>query len=72
MNKSFAILYLYEKLKNGEVITIEECCEEYQISIPTFRRYVRTLRDFFWEQHAQKIVYDREQKAYYLISKTGK
>ncbi len=72
MNKSFAVLYLYEKLKRGERIYISSCCEEYQISIPTFRRYVSTLREFFGEQHAQKIFYDREQKAYYLINNTGK
>ncbi len=30
------------------MLKITEYCGEFEISIPTFRRYVATLREFFW------------------------
>ena len=64
MNKSYVLLCLYEKLQSGKGIQIETCCKEFGISVPTFRRYISILRDFFWEKHNSEIKYDIKQKEY--------
>lgn len=64
MNKSYVLLCMCEKLKNDKPIVIEETCQEYGISVPTFRRYIATLRDFFWDTYQMEIVYDVKKKEY--------
>lgn len=66
MNKSYAMLLLYEKFFEGEEVSIDQVCKECGISIPTFRRYIATLRDFFWEKHQKEIKYDIKKKVYYV------
>ena len=61
------LLFLNEKLQNGELISLEECCSNYKISIPTFRRYLSTLREFFWEEFEQEVKYFSAKKAYGLV-----
>lgn len=67
MNKSYVLLNMCESLKNGESITIDSCCREYKISIPTFRRYISALRDFFWEKYNAEIEYNANEKVYNLV-----
>ena len=64
MNKSYVLLCMCEKLKGNHPITIESTCVEYGISVPTFRRYISTLRDFFWDTYQIEIVYDGKRKEY--------
>ena len=64
MNKSYVLLCMCETLKNNRPIVIEETCQEYGISVPTFRRYIYTLRDFFWDTYQIEIIYDGRKKEY--------
>lgn len=66
MNKSYVLLRMYDKLKNGKFISLNDCCTEYGISVPTFRRYVAFLREYFSEVYAKEIVYDSENMFYIL------
>lgn len=65
MNKSYVLLCMCEKLKNHKSLVIEETCQEYGISVPTFRRYIAMLRDFFWDTFQTEIVYDVKNKKYF-------
>jgi len=65
-NKSYIILTMFEELRRGNLLQINNVCTEYEISAPTFRRYISLLRSFFWEQYKLEIVYDYEKRAYKL------
>ena len=67
MNKTFIILCLCRKLENGETLKIKSICDEYEISVPTFRRYILLLRNFFSEFDASEIIYDAQKSCYKLI-----
>ena len=64
MNKCYVLLDLYSTLINGGEISITECCNEYNISIPTFRRYIACLRNYCLEKEGKEIVYNALQKVY--------
>ena len=64
MKKAKKVLYLYDSLKNGEEIQMLNFCNEYKVSIPTFRRYMSLIRDFLWEKYLEQVVYDRFKKIY--------
>ncbi len=66
MKKSSILLRIYDKLKAGKYLEINECCGEFGISVPTFRRYLSFLRDYFCENFSQEIIYDAENKKYIL------
>ena len=64
MNKSYVLLCMCEKLQSGCGLQIEDCCNEYGISVPTFRRYIAILRNFFIEKYNSEIKYDQKSKEY--------
>lgn len=64
MEKTKKVLLLYQLLKSGQAVKIDAFCNEYKISIPTFRRYLSLVRDFMWETSLEEIVYDINKKAY--------
>lgn len=66
MQKTKNVLRLYELLKQGKEIKMENFCNEYKVSIPTFRRYISLLRDFMWETSLEEIVYDKIKKVYVI------
>lgn len=57
---------MYDDLRLLKPIKIDECCTQYNISVPTFRRYMSFLRIYFSEVYAMDIIYDSELIAYYL------
>ena len=57
MGKSYTILCLSDMLKRGEILCLEEICDRYSVSVPTFRRYVALLRDYFWQEFSTEIVF---------------
>lgn len=67
MNKSYVLLRMYDTLHNGAGIRIAECCGKYEISIPTFRRYIAFLRGYFNEVCGKEILYDAEKTEYRII-----
>ena len=56
--KSYIILCMYDTLRTGKPIRINECMGDYGISIATFRRYMAFLRAYFIENFGQDVVYD--------------
>ena len=66
MTKVKRVLIMYEILKEGKEINLETFCNEYKISVPTFRRYMCLIRDFLWEKNLQEVVYDKNKKAYFI------
>ncbi|MBQ8884993.1 MAG: hypothetical protein IJY62_01270 [Clostridia bacterium] len=70
MEKSYVILCMYEELLKGNPLCIDNCLVEYRISVPTFRRYLALLREFFAERHGADIRYDKTEKGYYLERRT--
>ena len=66
MSKGYALLKLYEEFRTEEKIELVKCCEAYGISVPTFRRYVATLRCFFMETHGVDLIYDYSMAGYRL------
>ena len=66
MNKSYALLYLCEQLKEGKAIDMQTCMLVYDISVPTFRRYMADLRAFFTEKYGLEIKYISAKKGYFL------
>ena len=57
---------MYDSLLAGGSVNLEEAREHYNISVPTFRRYIALLRDFFGEVHSKNLVYDRANNRYVL------
>ena len=69
MNKSYVLLCLCERLKNGEELNIGTCCLEHKISIPTFRRYISLLKNFFWQELGEELIYDCKNQVYKIKTK---
>jgi len=53
-------------LEGGNGLDIVNCCSNYSMTVSTFRRYLATLRAFFWQERGLIIVYDNKQKKYLL------
>ena len=66
MLKSYTVLSMFDKFMQGKTLNINECCLEYKISVPTFRRYISLIRDYVWENHQKTIIYDKEKNGYYI------
>lgn len=67
-NKSYIVLLMYDAIRMGVGVKIDECCGRYDISVATFRRHVAFLRAYFMEQFGQNVVYDSSEKRYRLES----
>lgn len=65
-DKCMVVLDMYEALLSGEGIDKKEYIEKYNISIPTFCRYILVVRRFFAERKGEKLVYRRIYNRYYL------
>ena len=66
MLKSYVVLRLYDAFMKGEPVEIETCCTAYNISVPTFRRYIALLRDYFIEEYNYDLLYSKSKNYYYL------
>lgn len=68
MNKSYILLRMYDQFRTGKKVEIAACCQEYDISISTFRRYIAFLRGYFNEFYGREIVYLPQTAEYVLIT----
>jgi len=64
VSKSYVVLKLYDTLKSDEPVFINYFCLNYDISVPTFRRYLAFVREYLWENYLIEVVYDKLQKCY--------
>ena len=58
MSKSYVLLKMYDRLREGGGIKLCDWCAEYCFSVATFRRYIAFLRDYFAESCGGEVVYD--------------
>ncbi len=67
VNKSQALLYIFDKLLNEKHITKEEILDELEISELTFKRYIQELRAFLCNFYQEcELVYSKSNKSYFL------
>lgn len=66
VNKSYILLDLYSVLTRHGELSINSCCNEYGISISTFRRYISCLRNYFLEKEGKDIIYNALKRVYVL------
>lgn len=71
MNKSYVLLLMYDWLRKGKSVRITECCQEFEISVSTFRRYIAFLRTYFMQEYGKEIVYDPKEEKYLLQKHFG-
>lgn len=67
-NKSIIILQLYRDLLSGKGISVNECLDDYGLSLSTFYRYMDTLRQFLRTDGNISITYDSKNKIYKIKS----
>lgn len=65
-DKSVIILDMYDLLISGGSVKKNELIAKYEISIPTFFRYITLLRHFLRSRHGKDIVYNRKEKIYFI------
>lgn len=64
MNKSMIILDMYDDLVEGRLVSAEDCCVKYDISISSFYRYLTTVREYIRVRRNHTLKYDKKTKAY--------
>ena len=65
--KSQIILYIYDKLKDEKMVTIDEVINKFEISIRTFQRYIAEIKAFLFNNFKDySLEYNRTKKIYYL------
>lgn len=66
--KTQIVLYIYDKLTKKEEVTTEFIINKFDISIPTFRRYISEINSYLFNfQTNQEVVYSRQKRSYILI-----
>ena len=58
------ILRMYDDLQAGHSIKLIDVCRIYDISIPTFHRYIALLRSYLWQEHTKTLVYHERNNEY--------
>ena len=67
--KTQVVLFMYEKLLNGENIYLDEIIGEFEISLRTFRRYINEINIYLANFNKFKqIKYSMKNKYYYMES----
>lgn len=73
MNKAERVLTLFWQLYSGKRINKEAYCADMAIDVRTFDRYIGAIRNFLAEVYAgQEIVFDRNDKSYFMTGVTRK
>ena len=67
MDKSSVVLNLYDRLMKNKRLNAVEVCEEYEISIATFYRYVSILRTHVQTKCIGEMIYDPVKKSYEIL-----
>jgi predicted DNA-binding transcriptional regulator YafY len=69
-NKGFRLIYIFEKLSNGELIKKRELARDLAVSEKSIQRDIQALRMYLAETrfHEEEINinYDKTRKGYYL------
>ncbi len=65
-DKCVVVLDMYEALSERGGIEKKAYLEKYGISVPTFCRYLSTVRNYFAEKKGKKVVYRKDNNIYCL------
>ncbi len=66
MDKSTAVLFIYDTLTNEKPLTISELCETCDCSRRTAIRYIKNVRSYLQDYLNQPISYDRKKKTFFI------
>ena len=70
-NKSSRVLYIYEELINGHIVTADDVATRFNVCNRTVHRDIEDVKEFCangmcWNQSYKSVIYDREKKGYML------
>lgn len=68
MDKSTAILIIYDTLMSQKPLTISELSEACDCSRRTSLRYVKNVRKYLLQYHNLAVVFDRKKKTFLIKS----
>lgn len=69
MDKTFAILLIYDLLLQGEEFNISTLCEKLNVSRRTCLRYMGDLKEYFYTfKDNEKILYDKKKNSFCVIN----
>lgn len=79
-SKSQVLLFMYNQLKEGKIVTKDEIINKFEINERTFYRYVKDIKDFVSQESkesngglvGEEVVADREKEGYILKGKPVK
>lgn len=80
VSKSYVLLFIYNELKDGKVVTKEHILNKFKINERTFYRYIKEIKDFVSEISkesngkliGEEIVSNKTKEGYVLIGKHEK
>lgn len=65
ISKIQIVIFLYEKLRRGEIVRMDVFMAEFNISIRTFRRYISEINAYLSNQFMnEEVVYDFKERTY--------
>lgn len=69
MEKTIAILFIYDMLLQRKKLTIADISEACECCDRTSIRYINVVRKYLLFYHKTKVIYDRKFKTFKLIKK---
>lgn len=68
MEKTFAILIIYDLLITGDEFNINSLCEKLNVSRRTCFRYMNDLKKYFkLHKNSKKVIYDKKANTFKVI-----
>lgn len=79
-SKSYVLLFIYNELKEGKVVTKDSILNKFKINERTFFRYIKEIKDFVSEESkksngeliGEEVIADKEKDGYILKGKNKK
>jgi Predicted transcriptional regulator len=79
-SKSQVLLFMYNELKEGKIVTKDEVINKFKINERTFYRYIKDIKDFVSQESkesngelvGEEVIADREKEGYILKGKNVK
>lgn len=69
MEKTFAILVIYDLLIDGDEFNINTLCDKLNVSRRTCLRYMGDLKEYFKEfKENKKVLYDKRRNTFKVVS----
>ena len=70
MDKTFAILLIYDLLVKGDDFNINTLCSKLNVSRRTCLRYMGDLKEYFYTfKENKKVLYDKKKNTFRIVEK---